>query len=79
MEDTLKKALEELIKQGPLGILLVVFIVLYVKSLKRQDQLVDKTYEMGTSMIKGDTEVKAALAQVSKDLDVIREDVRSRD
>lgn len=75
----MEEALKELLKQGPLGIILVVFVYLYLKSLKRCDELADKAYELGTTMVKGDVEVKAALTQVSKDIDGIRGDLRDSD
>jgi len=69
--------LKELAKQGPMGIVLAVMIYLFIKERERVQTLADKLYDLGIKMVESNTKTNTSLQDVVKEMDEMRDDLRS--
>jgi len=76
MDAALGPVITALLKLGAPWIVCAVFIILFINSQKRINQLADKLYDLGMAMTKTNTEFNGTLQKVERDLDEIRRSPR---
>jgi len=69
MDPSVGKMLFQLGTYGPLGIMAVLFFLLYVWEKKRNEKLSDKLYEVSLTSIKADMEHSKAFDNIEKTFD----------
>jgi hypothetical protein len=75
----MEEILSSLAKQGPLGLALAVLLYLYVKERERVRELADRLYDLGIKMVESNVKVDSSLRDVVKNVDEMRDDLRSNE